>query len=165
MKDLVTNLKPLVTFIYAFPQKHMQCDLWEEVLKLDPIHSPWCLVGDFNNIVDLSKKVGGNQTHTTDMNNFINFLNRGILLSLNASGVPFTWTNCHTDHTVVFERLDRVVANPLWLNMFRNYHLHNYPIFCSNHSPILVSLNSSEEKNNYFPFKFEAMWLIILSLK
>ena len=85
MKDLVTNLEQLVTFIYAFPQKNMQCDLWEEVLKLDPINSPWCLVGDFNNIIDLSEKVEGNQTHTTDMNNFINFLNCGNLLSLNAS--------------------------------------------------------------------------------
>ena len=52
-----------------------------------------------------------------------------------------------------------MVANPLWLNMFPNYHLHNYPIFGSDNSLILLSLGSSEETNNYFSFKFEAMWL------
>lgn len=129
MKDSVINLEQVVTSIYAFPQKYMQCGLWEEVLKLNPIYSPWYIIEQLNNIIDLSEKVRGNQTHTTDMNNFTNFLNRGNFLSLNAFGVPFTLTNCHTDHTIVFERLHRVVANPLWLNMFLDYHLHNYPIF------------------------------------
>lgn len=108
-------------------------------MTLNPINQPWNLLGDFNNIVDLSEKLGGCQSTTVFMNKFINFLNNGNLISLMASGVPYTWCNGHNDNTRTYERLDRGVANSLWLNEFPDYSLHNYPIFGSDHSPILLS--------------------------
>lgn len=101
-------------------------------------------MGDFNSIVDMSDKRGGCQ-NTTCMNNFFNFLNKGNLLSLNASGVPFTWCNDHSDNSRIYERLNRGIANSYWLNVYLDYNLHSYPIFGSYHRPIgilsLVILN------------------------
>lgn len=94
-----------------------------------------------------------------DMINFINFLNHGNLISLNASGVPFTLSNCHSNNTKVFERLDRVVANSVWLNMYPNYRLHNYPFFDLDHSPILLKMMDGLDSKKIFMFKFEEMWL------
>lgn len=82
------------------------------------------------------------------------FLNQGNHCSLNASGVPFTWTNNQRDNTVIYERLDMVVANPQWFNIFPSASLENLPIVGTDHGPglfvflfitslvlILISLN------------------------
>lgn len=95
----------------------------------------WCLMGDFNGIVDMSDKRGGCQ-NTTCMNNFFNFLNKGNLLSPNASGVPFTWCNDHFDNSRIYESLNHGIANSYWLNEYPDYNLHSYPIFGSYHRPI-----------------------------
>lgn len=91
------------------------------------------------------------------MNKFINFLNKGNLLFLFASGMPFTCCNGHNDSTRIYERLDRGLANPCWLNAFPNFSLHNYPIFGSDHSPILLNTNVEITTKNHRQFKFEAM--------
>ncbi|XP_070667462.1 uncharacterized protein [Malus domestica] len=93
------------------------------------------------------------------MNAFIDFLNNGNLISLSASGVPFTRTNGHGDNTRIYERLDRCVANSPWLCDFHEYSLLNYLIFGSDHSPIFLSNNIILDKRTVSAFKFEAMWI------
>lgn len=81
------------------------------------------------------------------MVNFAEFLKEGGLVSLSASGVLFTWTNGHKDNTLIFERLDKVLVNATWLNTFPNANLHNYPIFGSHHSPILLDCFPNNQGN------------------
>lgn len=75
--------------------------------------------------------------------------------------MPFTWSNGKKDNTIIFERLDRAIANTEWLNLFPSASLHNYPIFCSDHSPILLDSNCSGNVGVLTSnmFKFEAIWL------
>lgn len=95
------------------------------------------------------------------MIHYNNFLSEGNLISIPASDVPFTWCNGHNDNTIIYERLDKTIANTEWLNLFPNVSLHNYPIFCSDHSPILQDFNNSVNVGTLRTnmFKFEAMWL------
>lgn len=74
-------------------------------------------------------------------------MKNGGLVSLPASGVPFTWTNGHKDNNLIFERLDRALANAVWLNLCPNASLHNYPIFGSNHSSILLDCHPNNHCN------------------
>lgn len=115
--------------MYAYPQEQLQASLLAELLTHNPGSKPWCLIGDFNSIIDTSEKLGGNLSTTSHMNAFIDFLSNGNLISLSASGVPFTWTNGHGDNTRIYERLDRCVANSQWLCDFHDYSLHNYSSF------------------------------------
>ena len=72
--------------------------------------------------------------------------------------MPFTWTNKHRDHTVIFEKLDRACANTNWLSAFPDTEVENLPIYGSDHGPICVSFS---HKNSITPrpFKFEAIWI------
>lgn len=88
---LSSNVEHYFTFVYAYPQKHLQSGLWEDILLLNPTVKPWCLMGDFN-IMDISEMNGGCQVTITFLNKFLQFLNNGNLLSLNAFGLPFTWS-------------------------------------------------------------------------
>ncbi|KAB2635244.1 transcription factor MYB113-like [Pyrus ussuriensis x Pyrus communis] len=53
------------------------------------------------------------------------------------------------DNTIIFERLERDIANPLRLTEFSNFKVHNYPIFGSDHSPILLTNVVNRKKNHY----------------
>lgn len=56
----------------------------------------------------------------------------------------------------MFERLDRTVANPQWLNA----RVENLPITGSDYGSILLSMDCWNQKGKYLPFRFEAKWLL-----
>lgn len=157
----------MCTFVYAYPQKDMQPQLWKDILDLTPAipgFRPWLLVGDFNNITNLAEKIGGNRTISNYMIEFNRFLSEGNLISIPASYVPFTWCNGHKDNTISYERLerlDRAIANSDWINLYPKASLHNYPIFGSDHGLILLDTNTMYNTNGACStnFKFKAMWL------
>ncbi|KAL6190194.1 hypothetical protein ACLB2K_036592 [Fragaria x ananassa] len=156
--DAVSNVNFLVTFLYAYPKKEKQLALWNDITKLCPTdNSSWVIIGDFNITMSPEEKLGGIGGVTRPMLNFCEFLNNSGLVSLKASGLPFTWTNKHVDDSVIFERLDRAVVNSNFLNMFPNAILENLPIISSDHGPIYLNL-SPPKKRVPRPFKFEAIW-------
>lgn len=58
VSDLTTNKSWLHTFVYIYPNKERQQQLWNEVLQIKPNNSdPWLLMGDFNNILNLEEKL------------------------------------------------------------------------------------------------------------
>lgn len=77
------------TFIYAYPEKLLQLQLWEELLRLYDINinsQLWLLMGDFNNILSLSEKVGwgviGIQMFIWRILLFFFFFKKGGLISI-----------------------------------------------------------------------------------
>lgn len=57
--DVLDNKDWMATFIYAYPQKEKQIDLWNLILNLKlPLQMPWALQGDFNNVWSPNEKVG-----------------------------------------------------------------------------------------------------------
>lgn len=75
--EIATNNSLYTTFVYIFPQKEKQTGLWNEILAMKPVNDePWLLMGDFNNIISLNEKSGGNQSVTNHMINFTVFLNK-----------------------------------------------------------------------------------------
>lgn len=157
--DISSNKDCLMTFLYAYPKKDKQMSLWNEIARLSPTdNSSWVLMRDFNITMSPEEQLRGIGGVTRPMLNFCEFLNSSGLVSLRATGLPFTWTNKHSDDSVIFERLDRAVVNANFLNSFPNAKLENLPIIGSDHGPIYLSLNNTIRKVNK-PFKFEAIWL------
>lgn len=110
-------------------------------------------MGDFSNIINLDEKLGGDRTTNNHMVNFMNFLNSINVISIPSEGIPFTWTNI-----VIYEKLDRAVANPALFNLYPNMSLENLPIVGCNHGPITITLTQKVNSGTK-PFHFEAMWL------
>lgn len=54
-------------------------------------------------------------------------------------GSIFTWKRGTTPGSFVRERLDRFLADSEWCDMFPNYNVRNFPMYCSDHAPILLS--------------------------
>lgn len=160
-----THKSCMVTFVYAYPKKEKQAALWNDLSLLSPTdNSSWVLMGDFNIIISPEEKLGGIGGVSNFMLNFSTFLNNNGLVSLQATGLPFTWTNKHVDDTVIFERLDRAISNANFLLNYPDSRLENLPIISSDHGPICLTLENPKRKSSK-PFRFEAIWLSHHSFK
>ncbi|GAA0175516.1 hypothetical protein LIER_44000 [Lithospermum erythrorhizon] len=53
----------------------------------------WCLMGDYNDVLDKSEKQGGNERTEGSMKMFKDFDETNALLYLGFMGSPFTWCN------------------------------------------------------------------------
>ncbi|KAF5443040.1 hypothetical protein F2P56_035635 [Juglans regia] len=75
------------------------------------------------------------------MNMFRNVLERGGLFDLSWRGDKFTWSNKHDNETFTKERLDKVVANLRWKEIYKEGWLEVLTARCSDHRPLLLSMN------------------------
>ena len=55
-----------LTAIYAVPHSNLRAVLWANIFRLaQGISSPWCVLGDFNDIRSASERVGGGRANTS----------------------------------------------------------------------------------------------------
>lgn len=72
-------------------------------------------------------------------------------------GSPFTWWNGRTGNDCIFERLDRMLINIEWQNLFSYSEVDHLPRTGSDHAPMLLNCEnriSSQQK----PFRFLKFW-------
>lgn len=79
---------------------------------------PWCIMGDFNENIAQDEKRGGRPRLEKQMEEFRQALESNGLYDYR-KGQKYTWINRHEDDSFTKERLDRVVANQEWLDIFR----------------------------------------------
>jgi hypothetical protein len=71
------------------------------------------------------------------------------------NGRLFTWSN-ERAHTTL-ERIDRVFISKQWDTIFPDCELHSLPSLCSDHAPLLLSLDSGHHAKKRFYFR--SFWL------
>lgn len=122
----------------------------------DNLGKPVVCLGDLNEIM--------NEIDTTSVNinknrmcAFNDYVKQCGLFDLGFSGLAYTWTNKRFSSNLVFERLDRCLANDEWCGVFPNTNVFNLPIMFGDHAPILVSTESQFRRPKHH-FKFENWW-------
>ena len=150
-----------LTGFYGEPDSSHQSEGWDMLRMLSSKPKlPWCCFGDFNELLEVSDKRGGIPRSHSQMQMFREVLDHCGFVDLGYSGPYFTWHGWRRGE-LIWERLDRGVANYDWVSSFptaRIQHLHYYT---SDHRPILLSLNGNGEKQRWRrkPFRFESMWV------
>ncbi|XP_071685195.1 uncharacterized protein [Lolium perenne] len=116
---------------------------------------PWVIIGDFNEILYLHEKKGGNPRSQRSMQAFRDALADCGLEDLGCLGDTFTWRQGR-----IRERLDRSVANEAWAQMHPGATLKNLEFMRSYHRPILLDMEAQLAPNydNRDPKRFEAKW-------
>jgi hypothetical protein len=100
---------------------------------------PWCIFGDFNDIMDSSEKRGLTSRPQWLINGFRQAVLDAGLSDVPVEGYPFTWFKSLGTPRVVEERLDRALANNAWFNLYLNATLENLVAQASDHYPILLN--------------------------
>ncbi|XP_065631679.1 uncharacterized protein LOC136068452 [Quercus suber] len=150
-----------LTGFYGEPGTSLRSEGWNmlRMLSSKPL-LPWCCFGDFNELVEVHDKRGGPPRAHHLMQNFREVLDHCGFVDLGFSGPEFTWHG-RRGGELIWERLDRGVANYEWLARFPTGRIKHLNCFTSDHRPILLSLEAGGEhkKWNRKPFRFEAMWV------
>ena len=138
VRDIVKGVWCLTGF-YNCPERNRKRESWDLILTLHWNSSlPWCILGDFNDIISAMDKKGLFDHPTWLINGF-----REVILDCNIhdvplEGYPYTWQRRKGYDDEVEERLDIAMVTSSWLDLFQNVNLKNIFASVSNHNPILL---------------------------
>ncbi|KAK4394431.1 hypothetical protein Sango_1597400 [Sesamum angolense] len=79
-------------------------------------------MGSFNTVVDMSEICGASGDISASMDEFKGCLTETGLITLPMQGNTFTWHNCSTDSRSLWKRLDRMLVNDRWLELWPGTH-------------------------------------------
>lgn len=145
---------------YGYPERTRRresCDLIDRLSNLSAL--PWCIWGDFNDMMHVSDKKGNFVHPQYLINGFRNTTEGCQLYELMMTGGRFTWEKSRGTSSWVREKLDRGFATVNWCNKFPMFNLSVLHTSVSDHEPLLLELFKSDISRRSFRFRFENMWL------
>ncbi|KAK9666078.1 hypothetical protein RND81_14G158900 [Saponaria officinalis] len=120
---------------------------------------PWLVVGDFNKILYDHEKKGGAPRSQREMDDFRLAIDDCGLIDIGFTGEKFTWWNKRSEPDDIFERLDRGLASPEWVDTFPAINLTHLKRDRSDHIPLKLCRGGVPKKRRNMQFRFEDMWL------
>jgi hypothetical protein len=150
-----------LTCYYGYPERSRRRMAWDLLRELRDMSSlPWCVIGDFNDLLAQEDKKGLLPHPNWLCTGFRNAVNDCDLTDIHLDGYPFTWVKSSgTDH-MIEERLDRALVSSDWLAKFPNAKLRNILSSHSDHSPILLHCSTVVQQQYKHEFRFENSWLL-----
>ncbi|WJX92273.1 hypothetical protein P8452_73938 [Trifolium repens] len=149
-----------LTCYYGYPERDRRRQAWDmlrELRNMSPL--PWCIIGDFNDLLSQEDKLGHNPHPNWLFSGFRSAVNDCDITDIQLEGHRFTWIKSRGSSHVIEERLDRAMASSDWLALFPEVKLTNLLASHSDHSPILLHTNPVLRIHNNYSFKFENLWI------
>ena len=127
------------TGIYGFAEAARKPETWSLIKSLHLTASlPWLCAGDFNEILWSHEKLGLGPRQEGCMKAFHDALDECGLKDLGYLGDKFNWKG-KRQGGMVFERLDRAVANNQWSFLNPGTTIHHLNSHSSDHKPIVIT--------------------------
>ncbi|KAM0880049.1 hypothetical protein ACQ4PT_033835 [Festuca glaucescens] len=149
-----------LTCVYGEPRVENRHNMWTLLQNLKAQSDlPWCVLGDFNEAMWSFEHFSATKRAESQMLAFRDVLEVCELIDLGFSGVPYTYDNKRRGRKNVKVRLDRVVADNRWHNLFTEARVMHKVSPCSNHCPIVLHCVKEEERVQRPHYKrYEVMW-------
>ncbi|KAF9688547.1 hypothetical protein SADUNF_Sadunf02G0208300 [Salix dunnii] len=128
-----------ISFVYAKNLRSERKILWDELCEIASIlDGPWVVGGDFNAVLNVKESKGGDNPNQGSMEDFGSYLLDFGLLDVGYEGNDFTWTNGK-----VLRRLDRIVFNLEWSDLFSLTRVKHLNRVGSDHCPLLLQCSQA----------------------
>ncbi|XP_058746230.1 uncharacterized protein LOC131619107 [Vicia villosa] len=136
------NLSHHLTIVYAHNQLNNRRNLWQDLIRISVhIQGPWMVVGDFNNILKVDDRIGGNDVHLAEYIDMEDMLANSNLSEHETIRAWFTWSNKQLANPIS-SRIDRALVNADWYRMFPNSMVGVLNPNISDHAPLRIKLDS-----------------------
>lgn len=108
-----------LTYYYGFPERNHRREVWDFIEQLSITSQlPWCIVGDFNDLLYASDKEGCSDHPQYLMNGFRATIDESNMVKLPLTGGRFTQEKSKGTSRWVPERLARAFFNNNWCQLF-----------------------------------------------
>jgi len=126
------NLDPwILTGFYGYPEGGRRRDSWNFIRSLTRnINLPWCIFGDFNDIVHAQEKKGRAIRPNWLIRGFRQAIQEVGLIDIHMEGYSYTWFKSLGTPRVVE---DTALANEAWMHSFPHVRLTNRVAPSSDH--------------------------------
>ncbi|XP_015959674.1 uncharacterized protein LOC107483570 [Arachis duranensis] len=144
-------------FVYGNPVFQKRRKLWQEltVSNMDK-EVPQAYLGDFNDILYQDEKVGIHPQPRIYLETFRRFVADNGLIDIDLKGSKYTWFSNPRNNIITRKRLDRVLVNWKWLQIYQNVILRASPAVTSDHCALI--LDTQQRVRIKKDFRFEAYW-------
>lgn len=144
----------LVSSVYGPQDEADKVRFIEGIVQFgDQVHLPWILNGDFNLVCNEAERSSGRGNRRL-MNKFRHTIHRLGLQDMPMVGRHFTW--CNQEEHAVMARLDRLLFNNDWEDLYPISDLLPLSSNISDHSPLLLTCSS--ERPRAYRFRFKNFW-------
>ncbi|PNX66302.1 endonuclease/exonuclease/phosphatase family protein, partial [Trifolium pratense] len=151
-----------LTGFYGYPGGSRRRDSWNFLRHLSHVSNiPWCIIGDFNDILSSDEKKGRVDRPNWLINGFRDAVLDSGLIDIHMEGYQFTWFKSLGTDRAVEEKLDRAMSSEEWCQSFPNARLECLTVTSSDHYPLWLVCDPvriyprSDRK-----FMFENAWLV-----
>lgn len=152
-----TGKKFFWTVVYGCNEAEERSHLWRALGRLKgSIDDVWIINGDFNNVLNLHERIGGAVT-LNEVEEFRQCLRTCDMNNMQFNGPAFSWSNKQEGENRVCSKLDRVIGNDAWFNVFPNATISFLPNGCSDHTPCVFNLDNMINQRAK-TFRFFNMW-------
>ncbi|RYR18269.1 hypothetical protein Ahy_B03g062876 [Arachis hypogaea] len=145
-------------FVYGNPVFQKRRRLWHELTVSNMSKEvPQAYLGDFNDILNQYEKVGIHPQPRIYLETFRRFVDDNDLIDIDLKGNKYTWFSNPRNNVITRKRLDRVLVNWKWLQIYQNVNLRASPAVTSDHCALI--LDTQQRVRIKKDFKFEAYWV------
>ncbi|KAK1414742.1 hypothetical protein QVD17_30493 [Tagetes erecta] len=136
------------SFVYAKNNYCERREVWEQLNqhKLFTRAMPWVILGDFNEALNMDDWAVGKSKIDLGVKEFRECVRNIEVLDINSSGLQFTWTQKPKEGTGILKKIDRVMGNLSFINLFPNAHALFQPYRVSDHSPCILKFEVVKKK-------------------
>lgn len=99
---------------------------------------------DFNETRKCLEKMGGSNRSQAQIQLLREAVDECGFIDLGFVGSQFTWQKHFTDGHLIWERLNKALANNEWMLRFANSRVHHLSVISSNHSHLWIMPKSLE---------------------
>ncbi|GJV63872.1 RNA-directed DNA polymerase, eukaryota, reverse transcriptase zinc-binding domain protein [Tanacetum coccineum] len=128
------------SFVYAHNHYIERRMLWEDLVKHMAYvrNRPWCVMGDFNVSLSANENSIGSSFVDRGMRDFQECVNDAELSDVNSVGLRFTWNQKPHESSGVLKKIDRIMANLGFYDLFIGSSAIFQPYRLSDHSPAVL---------------------------
>lgn len=128
-----------LTCFYGFPERTRRREYWDLIKNLASVSTlPWCIVGDFNDMISVDNKKGQHRHPQHLLDGFKRCIDECGLTELELTGGKYTWEKSRGSRDWVRERIDHAFGLVDWLQMFPLCNLKVHHSDYSDHDPIEI---------------------------
>ncbi|XP_074277647.1 uncharacterized protein LOC141601278 [Silene latifolia] len=144
IRDRLRKKNFCITMVYGFNKQAERESLWHSLRKYyGTTKEAWVVCGDFNTILDTNERIGGSSVTLAEMTPFLQVVQDCELYEISACGSYYIWNNKHEEGDKIYSRIDRVLINEEWLQVFGTSFATYLPEGLFDHCPCVIQFEEN----------------------